>query len=157
MKRWPISNMWLKKPNLTNTGKLTKKDTFFVLLHIRGFIWNRGQTILLYAIECDTLSFSLAVKIPDFGRWMRRAAAKPSTQWVEIISELAFLFLCTCLFTKLLCQRCDMPVFSLVYFFMAQKYVVNSPNWKLANHTFLHCDIGNLFISLFDETKWVED
>ena len=50
-----------------NTGELTKKGTFFVLLHIRGFIWNRGQTILLYAIECDTLSFSLAVKIPDFG------------------------------------------------------------------------------------------
>ena len=28
--------------------KLTKKMTCFVLLHIRGFIWNRGQTILLY-------------------------------------------------------------------------------------------------------------
>ena len=80
----------LKEPNLTNTGELTE-NTFFVLLHIRGFIWNRGQTILLYAIECDTLSFSLAVKIPDFGHWMRRAAAKPSTKWVEIISELVFL------------------------------------------------------------------
>ena len=79
---------------IEETQENWQKSTFFVLLHIRGFIWNRGQTILLYAIECDTLSFSLAVKIPDFGHWMRRAAAKPSTQLVEIISELVFLF-CT--------------------------------------------------------------
>ena len=92
LKRWQKSNMWLKKPNLTNTGKLTKKKGYILLflfcctsVVLFGIEVKRSYYI---AIQCDTLSFSLVVKIPDFGRWMRRTAAKPSTSWVEILSEL---------------------------------------------------------------------